>query len=105
MFGQISLAIFFSLLCLLFFLFFSCLSFLLCHFHLFVGLALEAFLFFLLSKQGFCLSTSSCQLSLVKLIIGVREVSDQGGIEGHGGRISGLKVCNEKILKPESGDN
>ena len=74
-------------------------------FRLFVGLALEAFLFFLLSKQGFCLSTSSHQLSLIRLIIGVREVSDQDGIEGHSGRISGLKVYNEKILKPESDDN
>jgi len=68
-------------------------------------LALEAFLFFLLLKQGFRLSTSSSQLSLVRLIIGVREVSNRGGIEGHGGEISGLKVHNEKILKPESGDN
>jgi len=69
-----------------------------------VGLALKAFLFFLLLKQGFCLSTSSRQLSLVRLIIGVREVSDRGGIEGHGGIFSGLKVRNEKILKLELGD-
>jgi len=47
---------------------------------------------------------SSCQLSLVRLIIEVREVSDQDGIEEHGDRFSGLKVRNKKILKPESGD-
>jgi len=48
---------------------------------------------------------SSRQLSLVRLVIGVREVSNRGGIEEHGSTISGLKVRNEKILKPESGDN
>ena len=62
--------------------------FLLHYFCLFSGLVLKAFLLFLLSKQGFCLSMSSCQLSLVKLIIRVREVSDRGRLEGHGGRFS-----------------
>jgi len=69
-----------------------------------VGLVLKVFLFFLLSKQGSRLSTSSRQLSLIRLIIRVREVSDRDRIEGHGGRFSGLKVRNEKILKPELGD-
>jgi len=42
---------------------------------------------------------SSCQLSLIRLVIGVRKVSNQGGIEGHGGTISELKVHNEKFFK------
>jgi len=66
-------------------------------FCLFVGLALAMFLLFLLSKQGFCLSTSSYQPSLVELVIRVRKVSNQGGIEGHGGKISRLKVHNGKL--------
>jgi len=88
---QFPLAFFFSTLC-LFLLFPPHLflqSFLLCYFCLFLGLALKAFLFFLLSKQGFRLCVSSGQLSLVKLIIGIREVSNRGRLEGHGGRISG----------------
>jgi len=83
--GQFPLAFFFSTLCLFL------QSFLLCYFCLFLGLALKAFLFFLLSKQGFHLCASSGQLSLVKLIIRVREVSNQGRLKGHGGRISGEK--------------
>jgi len=55
------------------------------------------FLLFLLSKQGFGLSTSFCQSSLVRLIIGVKKVGDRGGIEEHGSKISGLKVRNGKL--------
>jgi len=100
MFGQISLVIFFSSPCLFLFLFFVHLflqSFLLRYFRLFAGLALEAFLLFLLSKQGFHLSMSSRQPSLVRLVIRVRKVRVQGEIEGHGGKISGLKVRNRKL--------
>jgi len=62
-----------------------------------VGLALKTFFLFLLSKQGFCLSMSSRQPSLIGLVIGVKKVSDPSEIKGHGGKISRLKVRNRKL--------
>ena len=61
---------------------------------LFLRLTFCPFIPLLLLEKGFRLSTFFGQVGLVALIIGVRNVTKWG----HGGRVSGLKVCKRRFL-------